>query len=338
MNAWSDARPSMPASVGERRVVQADHPADGAGAVLDARGALDHLDAVGRERVDLGRVLAAPRLPLLLDAVLEDQHAVRVEAADDRLRDRRAGRERGDAVDRLQRLAERLPARGVERLAVEHRHGAVAAPERVVADHLDLAQQGVVRLEADRHRYVAVAQVGDLLHRAVAHERHLDDERVGGEAAQPEPAVGARRHAARVHADGRARQRVARRGLEDEAGERPHRDVVIGDGRLRRERRREAPDGGHAERGEAQEATNHEESGIPVARRRDPAPGRRAAPPIRHAPRRAGSEPTQASGGPRTEVPASPACAASWPWARGVVSGAPPAATVPWLRSAPTGA
>ena len=37
------------------------------------------------ERVDLGRVLAAPLLALLPHAVLQDQHAVGVEPADDRL-------------------------------------------------------------------------------------------------------------------------------------------------------------------------------------------------------------------------------------------------------------
>ena len=90
------------------------------------------LEALGDEGVDLGGVLRAPLLPLLPNPVVEDQHPLAVEAVDDRLEDRGARLEDGDAGGPPQDLAEGLSARLVDvapaKLLLDGRRLRVANP------------------------------------------------------------------------------------------------------------------------------------------------------------------------------------------------------------------
>ena len=118
------------AHAGRRRQharLDADDAADGADAVLDARRAFYDFDPGRGEGVDLGRVLAAPLLPLLRHAVVQHDDALAVQAAHDGLRNRRTRLHGGDAGELLQRLAERLPTGSIEHVGRQRSDGLAGA-------------------------------------------------------------------------------------------------------------------------------------------------------------------------------------------------------------------
>ena len=71
--------------LGHTVVDDVDHSADGIAAVEQRRRSAYHLDAIGDERIDRHRVIERQRRSIEhADAVLQDAHAVAIEAADNR--------------------------------------------------------------------------------------------------------------------------------------------------------------------------------------------------------------------------------------------------------------
>ena len=103
----------------------ADDAADRGGPVTQGCRSADHLDLVGRKRIDRHEVILAEiRRAVAADAVLDDADAIDVEAPDDRpaRRARRKARA-GDAGLGEQEIAERAAALPADFLVGQHGHG-----------------------------------------------------------------------------------------------------------------------------------------------------------------------------------------------------------------------
>jgi hypothetical protein len=107
------------------RVDDVDDAADRRGAEQQRRGAAQHFDALGGDRVDRDRMVRAGRRQVeRADAVGQDANAVSRKAADYRRRGSRSEARRRNARLLRKRLANAWPDRLVELGLVEHRHAA----------------------------------------------------------------------------------------------------------------------------------------------------------------------------------------------------------------------
>ena len=143
------------------------HAADRVGSVAHAAGSAHDPDLVRDERIDLGRVLEAPLLRAVANAIDEQQQAAAELTADDRLGHAGRGAQLGDAGDVGHGGGEPLPARALERLAREHGGRAQLRWGRGTIAHLDhLARQAHLDLErrmaADRDRALGALVIAAL--------------------------------------------------------------------------------------------------------------------------------------------------------------------------------